>query len=213
MIKVEVEGTDGAGKTTALKYLIEQLTKADQKVLETREVGSPLIPVNVELRKLVLDPNSNMSGKAMELVFAAMRLENDRHYKSVGDQYDFIVSDRGWFSHLAYTDHNESEEFTQKLYMNFLKEMTDMPDVVIYLAVDGETALARRTRRGEVADVIELKGVEFQEKVRNSFEKYMELAQNETDIVFLRINANKSLEDVKKQIDVAVSTLLSLKKG
>lgn len=209
MKKVEIEGTDGAGKTTGLKYLIEKLEQAGQKVLETREVGSPLIPVNVELRKLILDPNSNMSGKAMELVFAAMRLENDRHYKAVGDQYDFIVSDRGWFSHLAYTDHNESEEFTKKLYMDFLQDMTDLPDVVIYFAVDGETALARRIRRGEEADVIELKGPEFQEKVRSSFEKYM--SQNDK-VQYIRIDATQSLENVKKQIDSAVNSLLSLKK-
>ena len=209
MIKVEIEGTDGAGKTTGLKYLIGKLEEANQKVLETREVGSPLIPVNVELRKLILDPNSNMSGKAMELVFAAMRLENDRHYKAVGKDYNFIVSDRGWFSHLAYTDHNESPEFTQKLYMDFLQDMTDLPDVVIYFAVDGETALARRIRRGEEADVIELKGPEFQEKVRSSFEKYM--SQNEK-VQYIRIDATQSLENVKKQIDSAVDSLLSLNK-
>lgn len=212
MIKVEVEGTDGAGKTTALKYLIQQLTRKGQKVLETREVGSPLIPVNVKLREVVLDPNSDMSGEAMEMVFAAMRFENDRHYKKVGKKYDMIISDRGWFSHLAYTDHNVSPDFTEDMYLNFVGNYTEMPDVVIYLKVDGETALARRVRRGEEADVIELKGVEFQEKVRESFNKYIQKSQVETDIQLIMIDATKDLENVKKQIDMAVTQLLSLSK-
>jgi len=207
-IKVELEAIDGAGKTTGLKYLIGKLEEAGQKVLETREVGSPLIPVNVKLRELILDPTQDISGKAMELVFAAMRLENDRLYKKVSSDYDFIVSDRGWFSHLAYTDHNESEDFTKQLYMDFLANHASMPDVVVYFAVDGETALKRRIRRGEAADVIELKGPEFQEKVRSSFEKYM--SQND-NVQYIRIDATQDLENVKKQIDTALETLLQLK--
>ena len=55
---IEVEGTDGAGKTTALKYLIEKLRASGKTVLETREVGSPLIPVCVKLREIVLAPEA-----------------------------------------------------------------------------------------------------------------------------------------------------------
>ena len=90
-IKIEVEGTDGAGKSTALKYLVEKFQASNKKVLETREVGSPLIPINVKLRQTVLDPESNLSGEAMELIFAAMRFENDRFYNKVQSDYDFIV--------------------------------------------------------------------------------------------------------------------------
>lgn len=205
---MEVEGTDGAGKTTALKYVLEKLQQAESRVLETREVGSPLIPSCVELRKLVLNPESNLSGSAMELIFAAMRVENDRFYEKVSNQYDFILSDRGWFSHLAYTDHNVSEDFTKEFYVDFLEDITTLPDVVLYLRVDGETALQRRIRRGEEADVIELKGPEYQELVRGSFEKYL---NHYSDVQIIEIDATQDLDNVKKQLDNAVEKLLQLK--
>lgn len=211
MLKIEVEGCDGAGKSTALKYLINKLQEMEMQVVETREVGSPLVPINVELRKLVLNPDSNLSGEAMELIFAAMRIENERKYKEIDT--DFIVSDRGWFSHLAYTDHNVSTEFTERLYNNFLADITTLPDIVVYLNVSEETALARRTRRGEEADVIELKGVPFQQKVRESFEKYISEYKSSSNINFFEIDANQDLENVKSQLDSIAAQLVSIKLG
>ena len=91
MLKIEVEGTDGAGKTTALKYLLDKLQQNNKRVLETRDVGCPHIPACVKLREIVLDPNSNLSGETMEFIFAGMRLENDKFYKSVAENYDFCI--------------------------------------------------------------------------------------------------------------------------
>ncbi len=205
-LKIEIEGTDGAGKTTALKYFIEQLESRGKSVLETREVGSPLIPINVDLRKTVLSPDSGLSGEAMELIFAAMRFENDKLYKSIGKEYDYIVSDRGWLSHLAYTDHNVSSEFTEKLYLNFMAGVTNMPDVVIYFKVDTDVALSRRVSRGEGVDVIEQKGVAFQEQVRGSFEKYMKDPSLENTRIFI-VDANQSIEEVQAQVDDIIEDL------
>lgn len=209
MIKVEVEGTDGAGKTTALKYLLGKLQQAEKKVLETREVGSPHIQSCVKLRELVLNPESNLMGESMEFIFAAMRLENDRFYKSVADQYDIILSDRGWLSHLAYTDHNVSKQFTDGFYLGMVEKMADLPDAIVYLRVDGETALNRRIRRGEEPDVIELKGPEYQEKVRESFEGFLSDYRG-TGIEIIEIDATQDLDGVKKQLDGAVEKLLQL---
>lgn len=206
-LKIEIEGVDGSGKTTALEYFIEQLNARDKSVLETREVGSPLIPINVELRKTVLSPDSGLSGEAMELIFAAMRFENDRLYNQVGKDYDFIVSDRGWLSHLAYTDHNVSEKFTNDLYLQFLAKYTQMPDVVLYFSVNTETALKRRISRSEGMDVIEMKGVEFQEKVRKSFERYVDDTSLSNTTVFF-VNANQDIQGVRSQIDEIVKYLI-----
>jgi len=84
MIKLEFEGTDGAGKTTGLKYFIEEVKKRNLTVVETREVGNPNIPVCIKLRELVLSPDSGLCGEAMELVFSAMRYENDNSPRFCG---------------------------------------------------------------------------------------------------------------------------------
>lgn len=208
MIKLEFEGTDGAGKTTALKYFIEQARKRGLTVVETREVGNPNVPVCVKLRELVLDPNSGLCGQAMELVFSAMRYENDRWLRKLAEspnKPDFVVSDRGWYSHLAYTDHNVSEEFTDSLYRGVVGEDTLHPDVVIYFKVSTQTALKRRLNRGPM-DVIEMKGVEFQEKVRKSFEFYLNDEYTAPSRLF-EVDANDTLEGVQGQMDSILDEL------
>lgn len=206
-ITVEFEGIDGSGKTTAYSYFIEKLRNAGLRVLETREVGSPHIPVCVELRKLILNPENKMDGKAMEFVFAAMRVENQKFYDSVSELYDVIVSDRGWLSHLSYTDHNVSAQFTEEFYMGVVAQYTLPPDAVIFLEIDPNVALKRRGIRNGFVDAIEAKGPEFQEKVYSSFEKYMGVIENGTAIN--RINANGDLDSVKAQLDGLVNTLLT----
>ena len=129
----------------------------------------------------------------MELIFAAMRFENDRWFHNLSASAakpDFVVSDRGWLSHLAYTDHNVTPEFTRALYSNFLAKRTSLPDVVIYFRVSTETALKRRTSRG-TSDVIEAKGIGCQELVRGSFENYLE--EFETSFDIYEVDANDTI--------------------
>jgi len=193
---IEFEGIDGSGKTTAWAYFIDQLKERGYRVLDTREVGSPHIPVCVALRKLILDPAAGMDGRSMEYVFAAMRNENQRFYATVADKYDFIVSDRGWLSHLAYTDHNVNPEFTQEFYMNVVVKHTKLPDAVVFLSLAPETALARRGKRNGFVDAIEAKGPGFQELVYQSFMKYIE----QTGVKVELIDAERSVEGVQEQL-------------
>lgn len=206
---IEFEGTDGAGKTTALKYFIDQLRAQGKRVLETREVGNPNVPVCIAMRETVLSPDSGLSGAGMEIVFSAMRVLNQAFYKKIQNEYDYIVSDRGWLSHLAYTDHNVNEEFTDKLYMGIIKEITSMPDVVVYFSVNTDTALKRRVKRGGAMDVIEMKGIEYQDKVRDSFMEHMDnLAVQNPETEIFTVDANQSLTDVQKQIDGVIDSLV-----
>lgn len=205
-VRIEFEGTDGAGKTTALKYFVDIARERGFSVLETREVGSPLIPINIKLRELVLSSDSNLCGEAMELIFAAMRFENDRYYAKVKDDYDFIVSDRGWFSHISYTDHNVNEKFTEDFYLNFLGKVTKKPDVVLFFNVDSAVALQRRESRGGVVDVIEAKGMEYQDKVKQSFFKYFLQGEDDNMIVNI-IDANKNIKEVQARMDRALEEI------
>ena len=203
---IDIEGTDGSSKTTSQKYLVEKLRELNFKILETREVGAAYIPACVKLREFVLDPSNNLDGTTMELIFAAMRIENQKYYDAVKDEYDFIISDRGWFSHLSYTDHNVNPKFTEDFYVSFLKQYTYLPDAVVYLNVDTDVALKRRIKRGSGTDVIEMKGVEFQEKVRDSFLKY--LATHDSVNQYF-VDANQNIEGVQKQLDNVIARIAS----
>ena len=213
MLKIEFEGVDGSGKTTSLRYFIEQAQKRGLNVVETREVGNPHIPACVKLREFVLDPNSSLSGEAMELLFSAMRYENDKWLRNLEvseNPPDLMVSDRGWYSHLAYTDHNVSKDFTDLLYRGVLELETRLPEIVIYFRVNTETALKRKVKRGGAMDVIEMKGVEYQEKVRESFEEYIFEDNNDpsTGTVFFSVDANQDLDNVKSQLNNILEVII-----
>lgn len=213
-LKIEFEGTDGAGKTTGLKYFIERAKSRGLSVVETREVGNPNVSACVELREFVLFKHKELSGQAQELIFSAMRFENDKWFRQLIESKDapnLVVSDRGWFSHLAYTDHNVSKEFTNTLYNNVLKNSTLLPDVVIYFSVDTNTALKRRVKRGTEMDVIEMKGIEYQEKVRESFQTRMnESIDNSERITIFDVDANQNIEQVQEQLNTILDQLANL---
>jgi thymidylate kinase len=165
------------------------------------------------MREFVLDPANNMRGETMELIFAAMRFENDLWLQKLQESEnppDLVISDRGYFDHLAYTDHNVSEDFTRDFYENFMAEQTTLPEVVIYFSVNTDTALKRRVKRGTGMDVIEMKGVEYQEKVRGSFEAWIDSYEGAffgSDVTFYEVDANQSIEEVQKQLREILSEI------
>jgi thymidylate kinase len=149
----------------------------------------------------------------MELLFSAMRYENDRWLRNLEvseNPPDLVVSDRGWYSHLAYTDHNVSKDFTDLLYKGVIELETRLPEIVIYFRVNTETALKRRIKRGGVMDVIEMKGIEYQEKVRESFEEYIKEDNNDpsTGTVFFSVDANQDLDNVKSQLNNILEVII-----
>jgi dTMP kinase len=204
---LEFEGIDGSGKTTAMKYFVEKLKSRGYKVLDTREVGCPHIPVCVSLRETILNPAHHMDGMAMEFVFGAMRIENQRFYESVKDEYDFIVSDRGLLSHMAYSDHNINVQATKDFFVDVVFKRTRSPDLVVFLSLEPDTALKRRGARNGFVDAIEAKGPEFQKKVYESFIKYID----QLELNVSKIDANQSIDGVRLQLDKLVDLLEGLR--
>lgn len=172
---VEFSGVDGTGKTTAMGWFCDELERLGQRVLRTREVGNPHVHACAELRRLILDPEQEIDGRAFELCCAAMRVQNKVFYDSVRDRYDYVVSDRGWLCHLAYSRANACEVFTEQLYLDLIAKETDLPDRVYLFTVDPEEAVRRRENRDKAVDAIEAKGEAFQARVAEAYVHYAAL--------------------------------------
>lgn len=210
MLKIEFSGVDACGKTTAIKYFVKIARDYGLAVTETREVGNPHLVSCTKMREFVLDPNNKLTGQAMELIFSAMRYENDNWLKNLESDTDFVVSDRGWLDHLAYSDNNISEDFTNSFYYGHMENATQLPDIVIYFNISTETALKRRMKRGDKPDAIELKGVEFQEKVKESFEKHIAIfEQSEHCGRVYDVDANQDIDGVQGQLDDILNNIIN----
>lgn len=91
---LEIEGIDGAGKTSALATLSELLNKSGIKHELTKEAGNTNIPLCVQLRKMALHDLAIEDHEARECLFAAQRILNYTWYKSLDPEL-MVVSDRG----------------------------------------------------------------------------------------------------------------------
>lgn len=197
-IIIEFSGPDGAGKTTALKYLSSYLKAKNYTVLESREVGCQHDKTSLALREIVLNSNPPLNGISMELIFAAMRLHNQDFYKTLKGKYDFILNDRGILCHLIYSDANVNKEFTDDFYTNFFMKMTYLPNHILYFDITPETAQTRMMIRNEKADNIEQKGIKFQQKVLDGFKRHCHNKKIQSIIDI--IDANNNINSVQTQL-------------
>lgn len=101
-----LEGTEGVGKTTQTKKLVEYLKNKGYSVVETKEPGTPHSPLTMTLRGIMLDNqyDKEMTMAAREFVSQAIRsIHLERVIRPALDAgVDFIIQDRGILSGMAY---------------------------------------------------------------------------------------------------------------
>ena len=168
------------------------------------EAGFKRIDVCVEMRKLALDPDSDISPLSMELLFAAQRVENDRWLKTSPQAHfcDVIISDRGYLSHLAYGYASLPKEQITTLFCDVLKDVR-RPDHILYLNITPEEAAKRIKKRQGATDRIEALGISHQQKVLNNFQELFKGENSqwvEAGGTITEIDAGQDRDGVAKQL-------------
>ena len=100
-----LEGTEGVGKTTQTQRLVDHLRDLGFKVLQTKEPGTPLSPVTMKLREIMLSNefDKDLTPAARELISQTIRsIHIGKVINPAHENYDFIIQDRGILSGLAY---------------------------------------------------------------------------------------------------------------
>src|SRR3954467_3110561 len=70
---IVLEGPEGAGKTTQLRLLADWLGAGDEAVIAVREPGGT--PLGDQIRRLLLDPASDIVSRSEALLFMASRAQ------------------------------------------------------------------------------------------------------------------------------------------
>jgi dTMP kinase len=147
---ITFEGTDGSGKSTQARQLVQTLRDKKYHVLHTREPGGTRI--GDQIRTILLDDmsNTNMMPQAELLLFCASRAQ------LVGEiirpfiaQGGIVVCDRYADSTLAYQGfgHGLDLEYLRAILAFATGGLT--PDLTIYLDLDPLIGLERR-RKGRL---------------------------------------------------------------
>src|SRR4051812_15517293 len=98
---VVFEGGDGAGKSTQVQLLTDYLRERGLAAVVTREPGATAL--GGQVRSVLLDRSSNITGRAEALLYAADRADHvEKIIRPALDRGDVVISDRYIDSTLAY---------------------------------------------------------------------------------------------------------------
>lgn len=188
---ITVEGIDGCGKSTQVRLIAAALEAAGHDVLRLREPGG--VKISEQIRAILLDPANAEMGDVCELLLyeaARAQLVHQviRPALAAGKT---VVCDRFYDSTTAY------QAFADGLDRNMVSQANELavdgcrPDLTLVFDLPVEDALRRRSGR-EAEDRLELKGMEFQERVAAGFRA---VAADEPDRAKL-IDAGGSIAEV-----------------
>ncbi|MGY3913912.1 dTMP kinase [Aeromonas australiensis] len=201
---IVIEGLEGAGKSSAVRYVTDYLQRHGIDQIEcTREPGgTPLAERMRAIVKEVHEERLTIEAELLLMYASRVQLVETRIKPALANGL-WVVGDRHDLSSQAYQgggrgiDANLIGAIKQAVLGNF------KPDLTLYLDIDPALGLQRARHRGEL-DRIELEQLSFFERTRS---RYLELAAKDDTIVV--IDAAQTPEQVKAAIERALDHYLS----
>ncbi len=211
---VTFEGPEGAGKSTALKFIASKLTELGHHVVTTREPGGG--PLGKRIRQMLLE-EGEVSAETELLLFLADRAN---HVQTIVvpalKEGSVVLCDRHADSTIVY------QGYGRGLDLNFLKAGNQFatkgltPDLTLLFDLDPKIGLERLDisektlfgpdKKRRDVNRLDREPLEFHRKVRNGF---LELARNEPNR-FVILDAEKGPEELAQN---ALDTILDRQNG
>jgi len=186
---ITLEGIEGSGKSTVIKFLSKFLSKKNFSYKIFRDPGST--KVGEKIREILLDKKNKISPYTELLLYLAARTQLiEEKIKNSFLKYDFIICDRFFDSTLVYQGYALGIDITEKLVD--MLSFKIIPDLTILLDTEPEEGL----RRIKNKDRIESRPILFHKKLREGYLKLKEKYPQRIKIV-----KSKKLEDIYKDVE------------
>ncbi len=190
---ITLEGTEGAGKSSVLSVITNELDKWQVPYITTREPGGE---ITAERIREILLYSDHLDAKTELLLMFASR--NEHLVKTIRPALEagtWVVSDRFVDASYAYQGGGRGidEGFIDSLSEWTIEET--LPDLTLYLDVTPEVGLSRAAERS-AKDRIEQEDVDFFHAIRQA---YVRRWQTDPDRI-KRVNADLSMSAVANQI-------------
>lgn len=201
---ISIEGTEGAGKTTQIRFIADYLRQQDITVLLTREPGGT--GLGEEIRELLLAPREAGMHEDTELLlmFAARAEHVARVIKPALARGEWVISDRFVDATFAYQGGGRgiSQQRIQQIADWTLQGMT--PDLTLLFDIPVQAGLARIQQRPGQNDRFEQEKTAFFERIR---EVYLQRTAQEPQRL-RRIDASQSVDAIRDDITEILKTFL-----
>jgi dTMP kinase len=196
---ITLEGMDGAGKSTHIPTILALLGASGREVVSTREPGGT--PLSEQLRELLLHQDMHVETESL-LMFAA-RAEHLQQVILPALARDAIVlSDRFTDASYAYQCGARGLPLEKMRTLEAWVQGDLQPDITLLFDVPVEVSL-QRLAGARTPDKFEAQGAEFFAKLRAQYlARAAEYPQR-----FRVIDANQSLEEVKKSVEEIIISL------
>ncbi|RZT89902.1 thymidylate kinase [Azospira oryzae] len=196
---ITFEGIDGAGKSTHIQWLADQLTARGKTVVTTREPGGT--PLGEKLRALLLAEPMHLETEAL-LMFAARREHLAEVIEPALAAGTWVISDRFTDATVAYQGGGRG------LSLDKLKVLEDwvhghlQPDLTLLFDLPLAVAQARIGKE-RILDRFEQEEADFHERVRQC---YLQRAGQSNGRIRV-VQADRTVDEIKKSIEELISII------
>jgi dTMP kinase len=201
---ISIEGSEGAGKTTVLKF-VQGFLSPRYDVVTTREPGGTQISESI--REVLLHPASFetiLPETELLLMFAARAQHIHHLIKPALNAGKWVLSDRFIDASYAYQGggrrlKHDWIEYLDKMIVNDI-----YPDLTLLLDIPVDLGFERAAKRSIEKDRIESEKLDFFEEVRTA---YLDRAKKDPHRIKI-IDASQPLELVQQQISHMLNQFL-----
>lgn len=206
---ITLEGSDGSGKTTQVPLLAEAIREAGYELVVTREPGGT--EIGDQVRQVIMDlKNKRMEPTTEILLFQASRAQLVRELivPSLEDG-KVVLCDRYADSTLAYQGYGHETDLEQLTRIVEFATGGLKPDLTLYLDIDAEEGLQRRSADNEKWDRMDDYDLAFHQRVRDGYNK-MITDEPERWVV---IDGRRSVDQVQADLRRVVLERLKANRG
>ena len=164
------EGAEGVGKTTQIRLLAEYLGARGREVIAVREPGGTV--VGDEIRRVLLDPASDIAPRAEALLFMASRAQLvERELRPALAQGAIVLVDRFFLSTYAYQCAGRGLPQDEVRLANAFATNGLVPDLTLLLTMPVREGMARVEQRSS-RDRMERADDDFHARVASAFVQF-----------------------------------------
>ncbi|HPJ21297.1 MAG TPA: dTMP kinase [Clostridia bacterium] len=200
---ISIEGLDGSGKSTQVRYIQEYLHGRNIRTLLLREPGGTKIGEKV--RDILLDArNTEMDSVAEMLLYASSRAQimAEKVIPALEDGIT-VICDRFIDSSIAYQGYGRELDINEVYNVNYTAVRHILPDITFFLDQHPDTSLRRR-KEASKADRLENEKMEFHNRV---YKGYKELCSRYPERIKV-LDAGESIEEIGEKITKHLESFL-----